>query len=74
VKLHLPRLTSYSSGDLEQVADGGGQHVLVGLEVLIVLGEAAKRLGDIVRDGWLLGDDEGFAHGYRSRFVLQGLA
>ena len=29
---------------VEQVADGGRQDVLVGLEVLIVLGEAAQRL------------------------------
>jgi hypothetical protein len=27
-----------------------------------VLGEAAERLRDVVRDRWLLGDDEGFAH------------
>jgi hypothetical protein len=27
-----------------------------------VLGEAAQRLGDVVRDGGLLGDDEGFCH------------
>jgi hypothetical protein len=44
------------------VADGRGQDVLVGFKVLIVLGEAAERLRDIVRDRGLLGDDEGLGH------------
>lgn len=52
----------FRHGDFQQVADGGGQHVLVGFKVLIVLGEAAKRLRDVVRDRRLLGDDEGFRH------------
>ena len=52
----------FRHGDFQQVADRRRQHVLLGLEVLIVLGEAAQRLGDVVRDGGLLGDDEGFCH------------
>jgi hypothetical protein len=50
----------FRDGDFQQVTDGGGQHVLVGFKVLIVLGKAAQRLRDVVRDRRLLGDDEGF--------------
>jgi hypothetical protein len=32
----------FRDGDFQQVTDGGGQHVLVGFEVLIVLGKAAS--------------------------------
>ena len=61
--------------DFQQVADGRRQHVLVGLEILIVLGEAAQRLGDVVRDGGLLGDDEGFGHiGFSSYLLVIRLA
>ncbi len=49
--------------DFEQMADGRREDVFVGFEVLIVLGEAAERLRDIVRDGRLLGNDERFCHG-----------
>ena len=48
--------------DLEQMADRRGENELVGFKILIVLGEAAERLRDVVRDRGLLGDDEGFAH------------
>ena len=48
--------------DFEQVADGGRKHVVVAFVVLVVLGEAAQRARDVVRDGRLLGDDQGFGH------------
>ncbi len=52
----------FRHGDFQQMADRRRQHVLVGFKVLIVLGKAAERLRDIVRDRWLLGDDESFGH------------
>jgi hypothetical protein len=44
------------------MADGGRQYVLIRFEVLIVLGEAAQRLRDIVRDRRFLGNDESLVH------------
>jgi hypothetical protein len=42
----------------QQVADGGGQHVVVALEVVAGLGKTAQRLGYVLGDGGFLGDDE----------------
>ncbi len=52
----------FRHGDFYQMADCGRQHVLVRFKVLIVLGKAAERLRDIVRDRGLLCDDESLGH------------
>jgi hypothetical protein len=52
------------------VTHGRREHEFVVFEVLIVLGEAAERLGDIVRNRGLLGDDEGFGHIVSRRTLL----
>ncbi len=49
-------------GELEKVADGRRQDVVVGLEVVLLLGEAAQRTGDVLRDGRLFRDDQLLAH------------
>jgi len=48
---------------LEQVADRGRQHVLIALEMILVLREAAERARDVGGDGRFLGDDQGLGHG-----------
>jgi hypothetical protein len=52
--------------DLEQVAHGAGDDVALVLEIIVVLVEFARhgREGahDVLRDGGLFGDDQGFAH------------
>jgi hypothetical protein len=54
--------------DLEQVADGGGHEVALALEVLVVLLELARdgreRADDVLRHGWLLGNDQGLGHSF----------
>ncbi len=57
----------FRNGDFQQMADRGGQDVFVGFKVLIVLGEAAERLRDVVRDRWFLSNDEGLAHSVVSK-------
>ena len=57
----------FRNRDFQQVADRGGQDVFVGFKVLIVLGEAAERLRDIVRDRRFLSNDEGLAHSVVSK-------
>jgi hypothetical protein len=47
----------------QQVADGGGEHVVLGLEVVLFLVEAAQHAGDVLGDRRLLGNDELFGHG-----------
>jgi hypothetical protein len=45
-------------GELEQVADGGGEHIVVALEIVTRAREPAQCLGDVLGDGGFLGDDE----------------
>jgi len=45
-------------GQFQQMSDGRGQHVVVTLEIVARLGEAAQRLGNVLGDGRFLGDDE----------------
>ena len=47
---------------LEQMADGGGEHVAIPLEVFIVARESAERAGDVRRDGRFFGNDQAFGH------------
>jgi hypothetical protein len=54
-------------GQLEQMADGRRQHVVVALEIFALLGEAAQRARDVLGDGGLLGNDQLFAHAVRRR-------
>ena len=48
--------------DFDQMADRRGQHVVVRLEILIVLGKAAQALRNVVCDRGLLSNDERFGH------------
>ena len=48
--------------DLQQMADRRREHVVVALVVLVMLGKTAQSARDVVRDGWLLGDDQSFGH------------
>src|SRR5690606_33583495 len=54
-------------GKLEKVADGRRQHVVVGLVVVLLLGEAAQRTGDVLCDGGLFRDDQLLAHALAGR-------
>ncbi len=56
-------------GELEKVADGRRQDVVVGLEVVLLFREAAQRTGDVLRDGRLFRDDQLLAHARRSTRV-----
>ena len=47
----------------QQVADGGGQYEVIGLEEVLLLLEAPQGPGNILGHRWLLGDDELLAHG-----------
>ncbi|MPN26277.1 hypothetical protein SDC9_173701 [bioreactor metagenome] len=49
-------------GQFEQVADGRRQHVVLRLEVVLFLGEAAQRTGDILCDRGFFRDDQLLAH------------
>ncbi len=46
--------------ELDEVADGRRDHILVVLEVIVLLGQLAERASEIDRDGGLFGDDERF--------------
>ncbi len=58
-------LLLFRHADLEQMADRGGEHVPVALEVIAVAREAAERARDVGGDGRFLGDDQRFRHGVR---------
>ena len=49
-------------GQLQQVADGGRQQVMLGLEKLFFFSEATQGASDVLSDRGLLGDDELFGH------------
>ena len=49
-------------GELEKVTDGRRQYIFVGLEVVLLLGEAAQRTGDVLRNGRFFRDDQLLAH------------
>ena len=55
-------LVLFRNGQLQQMADGRRQHVLVALVVIVLLLETAERLGDIAGDGRFLGNDQRFCH------------
>ena len=46
--------------DFDQMADRRRQNVFVRLEITFVLGETTQGLRDVVRDGRLFGNDQGF--------------
>ena len=48
---------------LDEVADGGGDDVLVVLEGVVLALEAAQRAGDVSGNAGFFGDDESFGHG-----------
>ncbi len=52
----------FRRGDFEQMADGRRYDVLVVFEVFVMLGKATENTHDVIRDRWLLGDDQGFGH------------
>ena len=47
----------FRHGQLEQVADGRGEHELLALEVIAFAGEASQGTGDVLGDGRFFGDD-----------------
>ena len=48
--------------ELDDMADGGGDDILVVLEVVAVLGDFAERARDVRGDARFFGNDEGFGH------------
>ena len=56
--IHLIR-----EAEFDEVADCGGDDVLVVFEIIILAGELAESFGEIAGDGWLFGYDQGLGHG-----------
>jgi hypothetical protein len=55
-------LVIFRRDQLQQVADGGRDDILVALEIIIVTLEAAESARDIACDGRFFGDDQFFCH------------
>ena len=56
--IHLIR-----EAEFDEVANRGGDDVLVVFEIVILAGELAESFGEIAGDGWLFGYDQGLGHG-----------
>ena len=50
-------LEFFRAAEFQQVNDSGGDDVRLTLEVVVVLGEASQRLGNIGGDGRFFGND-----------------
>jgi hypothetical protein len=48
--------------DLHEMADRRRKDEIVAFKVLVMLGKTAQSPRDVVRDGWLFGDDQCFGH------------
>ena len=55
--LALLHLELFRDAQLQQVTHGRGENEFVALKILVVLLEAAQRLGDVAGDGRLFGND-----------------
>ena len=55
-------LHAFGHGQFQQMADRRGKHVMVALVVIVVLLEAAQRLGDVAGHGRFLRNDQCFSH------------